>query len=189
MAVPRIEIRHGRFTDLTGPPQKFGELTFAPAEVELSGSMFDLTHRLDDYLHRYDVPAEVKPLLRSGEDAVWVRGRAQQLFQIPNTSAENRGEKTFFSALFLALVPDEAGHHLGVPFECTDHYGGSGLVFSSEDPPSAELQHRIAEAFWGLLLSEPANIQDYRDCILHSGAGVWVDFGIADGEPFVEERP
>jgi hypothetical protein len=185
---PDIQIRHGQFTDLTGPPQRHGDMTFAPAEIRLHGSMFDLTHSLEDHLKRMDVSPETKTLVRPGEDAVWVRGRAQQLFMIPNTTEEDRGEKAFFFASFLALIEGEDDRYVGIPFECSDYYGRSELIFSSEDSPPLEVQDRIANAFWSLLLSEPDAIADYRDSVLHHGAGVWLDFGVQDGEPFLEER-
>lgn len=189
MPDPAIEIRHGRFSDLTGPPQCHDTTAIAAANVELLGSMFDLTHKLSEFLNHRDVSPEIRALVRPGQDAVWVRGRAQRLFDIPDTTAEDRGEKTFFFASFLALIPDENGQYIGIPFQCSEHYGQTGLIFSSEDAPSEELQGMIARAFWELLLSDPTDIEDYRDSMLHPGAGVWLDFGIDDGEPFLEERP
>ena len=188
MKPPKIEIRHGRFHDLTGPPQYFHEITFAAAEVELEGTMFQLSHFLEDHLDRIGVSPENRSLIRPGEEAVWVRGRAQQLFKIPGSTEEDRTEKTFFAGRFLALFSEAEGQYLGTPFECRDCYARSGLMFSSEDPPPEELTGRLAEAFWGLLLSDPANLEDYRDSLFHTGAGVWLDFGIEDGEPFLEER-
>ena len=61
-------------------------------------------------------------------------------------------------------------------------------MFSSENGPPEKLQQQIAEAFWGLLLSDPTDLVDYKDSMLHLGAGVWIDFGVEDGEPFFEER-
>lgn len=188
MDSPDIQIRHGQFTDLTGPSRPHGDILFASAEIKLLGSAFTLTHCLEDHLQQIVVSPETMALVRPGQDAVWVRGRAQQLFKIPNTTEEDRGEKTFFFSTFLALMKEEDGRYVGVPFECSDYYGRAGLMFSSEDSPPPELQDRIAKAFWSLLLAEPDEMEDYRDSTFHSGAGVWLDFGVEDGEPFLEER-
>ena len=188
MSTPEIKIRHGNFFDLDSPPQKHDEITFAAARVELLGTMFDFVCHFDEYLAKHDVAAEVKALVRPGEDAPWVRGRAQRLFLISNSTEVDRGEKTFFFASFIALIQDDEHGHFGVPFQCSDCYGRSSLTFSSEDAPPETLQQRIADAFWGLLLSDPTDLDEYRDSILQSGAGVWLDFGVEDGEPFLEER-
>ena len=186
---PKIQIRHGQFTDLLGPPQTYDDITFAAAQVQLNGSIFDLTHPLESWIDQHHVPRETKALVLAAENAVWVRGRVQQLFKIPNTTEEDRGEKTFFLGELIAILQGEAGQSLGIPFLCTDTYGRSGLMFSSEDPPPQELQQRIGNAFWSLLLSDPRNLEDYRDSILHLGTGAWLDFGVQDGDPFLEERP
>ncbi|MCA9069402.1 MAG: hypothetical protein KDA84_10785 [Planctomycetaceae bacterium] len=182
-----IEIRHGRFLDLDGPPQKLDDLTIAPAKIELYGSMFDLTHHLEDHLKQRSVSAEVRALIRPRQNAIWIRARAQRLFHIPSSVAEDRIEKSFFQAEFLAIFPEE-GQYIGVPFECSDYYGRTGLTFSSEDSPPESLQDKIADAFWELLLSDPNDIEDYRDTMFHLGAGVEIEFGVEDGEPFFEER-
>ena len=47
---------------------------------------------------------------------------------------------------------------------------------------------RVAEAFWGLLLAKPHDLPEYRDRMLHIGAGVWLVFGVEAGRPFIEEH-
>ena len=76
MSTPEIGIRHGNFFDLDSPPQKYDELTFAAARVELLGTMFDFVCHIEKYLAKHDVAAEVKALVRPGEDAVWVSRRS-----------------------------------------------------------------------------------------------------------------
>jgi hypothetical protein len=61
-------------------------------------------------------------------------------------------------------------------------------MFSSERGPPEGLQRQIAEAFWGLLLSDPTDLMDYKDSMYHLGACIWIDYGVEDGEPFMEER-
>ena len=43
MSTPEIKVRHGNFFDLDGPPQKYGEFTFAAARVELLGTITTTT--------------------------------------------------------------------------------------------------------------------------------------------------
>ena len=93
-----------------------------------------------------------------------------------------------FSADFIAILQDGDAAYYAVPFSCDDYYGRTLLMFSSENGPPEKLQQQIAEAFWGLLLSDPTDLVDYKDSMLHLGAGVWIDFGVEDGEPFFEER-
>ena len=189
MDLPDVEIRHGEFIDLDGPAKTFGEITFAPARVELHGYDHNSASDLQHYLEQAEVSAEIKALVRPGDDAPWVRGRAQRLFFVPNTTEEDRPEKTCFCAAFIALIRDSGDKYFGVPFECMDYYCKTTLYFSEENGPPISLQQRIAAAFWGLLLSDPTDVDDYRDSFFHSGAGVMIDFGIDDGEPFIEERP
>jgi hypothetical protein len=87
----------------------------------------------------------------------------------------------------LSLRLHELGN-LTVPFECSDYYGESGLTFSSVKAPDEAIQRAIAEAFWGLLLSAPTDLSDYEDRLYHSGAGVWLLFGVESGEPFMREK-
>lgn len=187
MTSPNISIRHGKYFDLLGPPQRWQEATIAAAQIELTGSMFELSHRLADYVAVADLSTDTRMLVERPEDAVWVRGRAQQLFQIANTTAEDRGEKTFFSASFLAIITDSSGTFVGIPFKCSDHYGKSGLFFSDDDPPAPAIRRLIANCYWGLLLSDPGHTQDYNDSLPHPGTGGQIRFGVENGEPFVDE--
>ena len=144
--------------------------------------------RLEEQLSQPFCPAAARALARPGEDAVWVRGRAQRLFFIPNTTEHERPEKSCFGGSFVALLSDDGGAYYCVPFECSDYYGRAGLKFSSEDAPPESLQRRIAAAFWGLLLLDSTDLEDYQDTLYHSGAGVTLMFGVKDGDPFLEER-
>ena len=58
-------------------------------------------------------------------------------------------------------------------------------MFSSEDAPSAEIQDFIAERFWTFLLSEPSDLVDYEARMFHSGACIWIRYGVESGEPFM----
>jgi hypothetical protein len=188
MDEPKLEIRYGNFIDIDGPVRTFGEVKIVPAKIELNGICFIPSHRLEDHLAKHGLTGEVKALVRPGEDAPWVRGRAQHLFHIPNRTEEDRPEKSFFWAGFIAILPGDDSAFFGVPFECNDYYGRSALIFSSENAPPEAVQDQIAEAFWGLLLSEPHDLAELRDTAYHYGTGKIMEFGVENGEPFVLER-
>lgn len=184
----KVEIRHGKYVDLTGPPRKSAEFTIVPAEIELAGESFSGVCDLKDHIDERSSPAHVRAIVRPGTDAPWVRGRSQLLFGLPNSREEDRCEKTCFQAGFLAIFTERNEKLVGVPFECSDYYGASHLTFSSKRGPPKALQRKIAQAFWDLLLSNPTELVDYSDKMYHTGAGVTIRFGVKDGEPFFVER-
>ncbi|PQO36658.1 hypothetical protein [Blastopirellula marina] len=183
---PSIEIRHGRFTDLTGPSRASQQIVFAPAEAELLGTTFNFAQKLQVYATKRPLPTAVVGLFGPGEDAVWVRGRIQRIFAYPNLPEEERPEKCMFCGTFVALLKNDSAGYIGIPFQATDYYGTTGLIFSNEDPPPELVQSTIGNAFWELLLADPADLEDYRDRMYHSGADVFVEFGVENGAPFCE---
>lgn len=178
-----FNIRHGELLDVVGPPRRTDDITFVPARVSLSGTWFQSAFYLKDCMG--DVPASTKAVVHPGDDAPWVFGRLMRLFATQQIPEEERDEKSCFFASFVAVLHNNA--NLAVPFECSDYYGRSALTFSTDDPPSEEVQKAIAERFWGLLLADPTGVADYEDRMYHSGAGVWIRFGIEDGKPFMVE--
>lgn len=179
------KIRHGQFHDLSGPPIRFNDITFIPAVVTLNGMGFDSVYELADCVA--GVPAATLTIVRPGNDAPWVLGRLMRLFHVQPIPVDDRGEKTCHCESFLAVLHQFG--NMGIPFECSDYYGKTGLTFSSEDPPDDAVQVLIADAFWKLLLSDPADLTDYESTMYHSGAGVTIRFGVEDGEPFMQEEP
>src|SRR5690606_12521782 len=107
------------------------------------------------------------------------------IFAAQQVPEAERGEKSCFYASFLAILHEN--DNLAVPFECSDYYARSALTFSTLDPPDEEIQKTIADAFWGLLLADPTDVADCQNKLYHSGAGVWIKFGIEHGEPFMRE--
>jgi hypothetical protein len=182
MDEPKLEIRHGSLIDIDGPARKFGVINIVPAKVELEGTAFQSSHHLAEH------GSEIKLLVEQSDIAVWVRGRAQQLFLISNNTEEERPEKSFFGASFVAILPGDNGNLIGVPFECSDYYGRSGLTFSSDNAPPKAVKDQIAEAFWGLLLLDPDDVADYRATMYHPGISMIIEFGIESGQPFILER-
>jgi hypothetical protein len=129
---------------------------------------------------------------RRKQDAPWVRGRLGQLFGIPWPPADQQGEKCCFWQELAAAYHGGGGSLAGVIFLCCDYYGSSGVMFEEQRPRRAPAisegdQRRVATALWELLLEEPGDVPEYTDRMYHSGAGVWVEFGIRRGRPFMRE--
>jgi hypothetical protein len=207
-----IEVRHGRVHEMSATQHSCAGVTFAAAEVTLQGKGWTLTHSLREHLAPRKVSPFVQPLLfgdwedpdgtatrgvsatvralfLGGNDGPWVRGRLERLFYSALiTNKEDLSEKTGFQADLVAVVQDDDAF-VGVPFRCKDHYLRTGLLFSEEvDPPPADLADGIAWAFWDLLLAEPHDLAEYTDYLEHVGAGIWLEYGVACGQPFVEEH-
>lgn len=180
---PTFQIRHGEFHNATGPPRRFGDFTFLPAQVTLHGSSFDFVHPLGTFVE--EAPFATKVLVKPGEDAPWVLGRLMHLFGSQLAAEEERPEKSCFAECFVAVM--HSRENLCIPFYCTDYYCKSALVFSSEDSPAVSIQLEIAEAFWGALLEAPADLTDYDSRLFHSGACIWIEFGVSNGEPYMFE--
>lgn len=163
-------------------PRRHHTITFVPARVTLNG--FESAFPLKDYMA--GAPAGTKALVRPDHDAPWVLGRLIRLFGTPQVPEEDRVEKSFFVASFLAVLHEH--DNVAVPFECSDYYGRSTLTFSSDDAPDHTMQRALADAFWDLLLAEPADLADYQDRMHHPGDGIWIRFGVEDGEPFMMDE-
>jgi hypothetical protein len=180
-----ISVRFGELEDVIGPARRHEDVSIVPARVRLTGSMLTNGPRLEEYLATHKFPAGIKALIRPGEDAPWVCGRVQRVYALPQLPEEERAEKSCMGFSFLAAFQED-GQLVGIPFECTDYYGRSLLMFSEEAPLQAVIDG-ISNAFWQILLEEPQNLPEYSDYYYHAGAGVEVRFGVRDGEPFMEE--
>jgi hypothetical protein len=201
MDFSRITIRHGKLTTLQGSfpggelrawrgtPKTWSGITMVAASVRLGGRSFTRSRNLSEHLEKLSVPPEVRPLLLNGYDGPWVRGRIERVFRVALPTEAERGEKSGLHGEFLAVVTEQDGTLVGVPFWCNDYYLKTGLIFSEqEDPPPKEVADRIAAAFWSLLLSEPNDLPEYRDRMFHLGAGIWLVFGVQGNQPFIEEH-
>jgi hypothetical protein len=190
MTAVRLHVRHGEIDDVFGTPKVSDEVSFSAAVVELKGSSFQRSHDLSEYIASRNVPSETRRLFLDGYDGPWVRGRIQRVFPAATvTTAENAGEKSGLYFGFVAVWQDADGELVGVPFECNDYYLKTGLFFSQEeDAVPASVCDRIASAFWNLLLEEPHDLPEYTDVMYHIGAGIWLEFGIESGQPFITEH-
>ena len=177
-----MRVRNAMLLNVLGRPAKFGGFTIVPAEVELEGSSFSSAFPLAEL-----PPSRIPPILRvpiqKHYDVSWVRARLPLAFGL--TPEPSEGEKTLLSVGFIA-VPD--GHQEGVAFWCSDYYGKTSLTFSDAETDDAT-KEKIANAFWGVLLSEPDKLEDFEASVIHLGAPVTLHFGCEDGEPFFRETP
>lgn len=181
MADPTLKIRHGELNDITGCPQRFEDDTFIPARVTLNGSSFPFSHALHEYADL--IPSGMDSIVHPGNDAPWGFGRLMTLFNATPASPEFRPEKSCFHESYVVVL--HAHDNLTIPFHCTDYYCKSSLIFSTHDPPESSMQELIARRFWSLLFSDATDVADYESRMFHSGACVWVRFGIDGGEPFI----
>ena len=88
--------------------------------------------------------------------------------------------------LWVGFVAVADGRDEAVAFECCDYYGKTSLMFSDEESDET-LKQQVAQAFWGALLSEPDELEDFEAHVMHLGAGCTMHFGCTDGEPFYDE--
>ncbi len=175
-----MNVRHATLHDVYGRPARHDGFTFVPGRIEFDGTAFEPSH------HLRELPADrIPPVLRLPVerqfDVSWVRARIPRVFGFTPEPAET--EKTFLSVGFVA-VPN--GGDEGIAFECSDYYGKTSLTFSG-DERDGEMKRKLAEAFWGVLASEPDDLADFSGWCFHSGAGVWMNFGCANGEPYFFE--
>ena len=181
MLDPTFRIQHGELFDVTARPQRIDDVTFLPARVILNGESFSFSHPLHEYANL--IPSGMDSIVHPGNDAPWALGRLTMLFGTTPSSPEFRPEKSCFHESFVAVL--HSLDNLTIPFHCTDYYCKSSLIFSDDDPPDQSIQQLIATRFWALLFSDIEDVADYESRMFHSGACIWIRFGIDGGEPFI----
>lgn len=152
--------------DVIGRPARHGGFLFLA--VLLDGPIGGREDRLGS---RLDRPA---PDGLAGEhEALWVRARIGRVFGIAPPSP--LGKRCLLDAAFLAVAHPRRGPFLeAYPFVCTDSDGEEpvdyewfdttvGLAFPRTNPPEPTTRRRIADAFWGLLLSAPDDLATFGD--------------------------
>jgi hypothetical protein len=177
-----MKVRHATLLNLVGRPAKFGGFTIVPAEVELEGRSFRPLFPLAD-VSADRIPPILRVPIEKHYDVSWVRARLPHAFGISPEPSE--AEKTLHLSGFVA-VPD--GQDEAVAFWCSDYYGKTSLMFSDAETDEAA-KEKAANAFWGVLLSEPDELEDFEASVIHLGAPVTLHFGCEDGEPFFRETP
>jgi hypothetical protein len=117
-----INVRYGELEDVIGNARRHDGIAIVPARVQLTGSMLTNGSCLEEYIAAHALAADIRALIHPGKDAPWVCGRVQRVFSLPQVPEEDRAEKSCMGFGFLAALP-EGGALVGIPFECTDHYG------------------------------------------------------------------
>jgi len=172
-----MRVRNAKLHDVVGRPAKHAGFTIVPAQIELDGMMFQPSFRLNE-LSSERIPAILRVPIEQQYDVAWVRARFPVVFGVTPEPSET--EKTFLHQGFVA-VPENSDE--GIAFECSDYYGKTSLTFSGAEGDEL-LKARVADAFWGLLLSEPDALVEFTGRSYHEGAGVWLNYGCENGEPF-----
>jgi hypothetical protein len=176
-----MKVRHATLLDVVGRPAKFGGLTIVPAEVELEGRFFRPSFPLAD-LPAVRIPPILRVPIEKHYDVSWVRARLPLAFGISPEPSE--AEKTLLWVGFVAIAD---GEDEAVAFWCSDYYGKTSLMFSDAEAADEAAKEKAATVFWGLLLSEPDELEDFEASVRHLGAPVTLHFGCEDGEPFFRE--
>jgi len=171
-----FDICYGELIDVYGRSAKSKGVTFVPARIQLNGTMLSSGHDFEEHPR---IPRGCIPKLA---DAAFVRARIPCVFGYTPTYDEEQ-EKSLLSDGFVAVLPDGK---TAIPFECTDYYGRSSLMFSS-DGPEESVQIQIADAFWEIISSEPNALDDFEQNVFHPGAGIWMQFGCKNGEVYCDE--
>lgn len=175
-----MKVRHATLLNVFGRAARFGGFAIVPAAIELNGTMFSSAFPLAE-LPSEIIPPVLRRPVKEKYDVAWVRARLPIVFGF--TPEPSEIEKTLLSVGFVA-VPE--GEEEAIAFECSDYYGCTSLTFSGKETDETA-KRQVAEAFWGCLLSEPDELDDFEARVVHLGAGVTLQFGCRDGEPFYDE--
>jgi hypothetical protein len=175
-----MRVRHAELRNVYGRAANHGGFTIVPADVVLTGKMFDSSFPLNE-LPGNRIPPVLRVPVANGFDVAWVRARLPLAFGC--TPEPTELEKAFLAQGFVA-VPD--GAEVGIPFEASDYYGRTSLTFS-ESEVDEEMKARVADAFWSVLLADPDELDDFSGRFYHIGAGVTLTYGCHHDEPFRQE--
>lgn len=175
-----MNVRHATLLDVTGRPAKYGGFTIVPARFDLEGTRFGPGHHLNQ-LPSHRIPPVLRVPIEQHYDVAWVRARLPAVFGISPEPTDV--EKALLSEGFVAVRDGSAE---AVPFDVSDYYGKTSLTFSPAEEDE-RLKADVGEAFWAVLLAEPDQLADFRACVSHVGAGVMLNYGCEDGEPYCYE--
>lgn len=167
-----MNVQHGGFTfslQLDSPLAKGGET-------------IQLIDCLPKDMKKPGLP-ELQKLITEKVEAVWVQGRLMVLFGFSPADEDERSEKAIIEAGFLAWE-DAKDADDGYRFSCLDAKGRAKIIFPKNVPK--ELSKKIGNAFWGLLLSEAAELDDFEGAL--NVKGVRTPFGVRDGKAFYGEE-
>jgi hypothetical protein len=171
-----FNICYGELVDVYGRAAESKGLLFVPARIRLTGTRFSLEH----YFQKHAKFPRV--CISELADAAFVRARIPSIFGYTPTYDDDH-EKALLSDGFVAVLCDGK---TAIPFECTDHYGRSALMFSA-DGPEDDVKQQVADAFWEIIASQPDALDDCEQAVFHPGAGVWMHYGCKHGQLLVDE--
>src|SRR5690606_37547027 len=116
---------------------------------------------------------QLRRLLEQDAEAVWVQSRLMALFSYVDPNDDGPGKT--MPAVCLRGWEKGGEPEDGVLFMCREKDGHSFLNF----PPktSAEEADRTSKAFWGLLLADANDLEDYECAVKTSKAGL-VPYGV-----------
>jgi hypothetical protein len=170
-----FDILYGELLDIYGHSAEINGLTFVPARVRLKDTM-----PLDHYFEQHaKFPRALIPELA---DAAFVRARIPCIFGY-TPAYDDEIEKSLISEGFVAVLQDRK---TAIPFECTDYYGRTALLFCS-DGPEELLRQQIADAFWKIIASNENELDDFEQSVFHPGACIWMHYGCKNGEVYCDE--
>ncbi|MBW4491259.1 MAG: hypothetical protein KME12_26185 [Trichocoleus desertorum ATA4-8-CV12] len=179
-----VVIRHAYLWEVLGQAAQHNGVVFIPVSGELYNQLSIRPYRRNEESPMFplrDYIGEQLPRIAQiyrnkfseiivGDilDAVWVRARISAVFSFTPLSLPFPDYKyALIEQMFVACEPcDGNGAWVAYPFICEDYDLRAGLRFSS-DPSSDAIHHRLAKAFWELLLLEPDLVQPFRDSYLH----------------------
>lgn len=167
----------GTMDEPLGRRASFADWTFVACIGELEGRP-PSSHGLAQHLASGTVPAVLRRAIAEKYDAAWVRARLPRVFGYSVENAET--EKALLFETFVAVRGEAA-----FVFQACDYYGRTDLTFA--DSVDEDTKNAIATAFWGLLLAEPNDLEDFAARVYHPGAGCWLEFACDRGEVSLRE--
>lgn len=164
--------------DVIGVPAASEGILFVPALLEFDE---EIDPGLDFELHKYQQAPLPPPFVLDDSfgDVVWVRARIPNVFQFSPAANWDEDRYWLFESPFIAVfMQPERDAFRATPFICAE----TKLNFarSLKDKP---LKHRIANAFWRLLLADRKKHADFEDQYSLPDDGLFM-IGCTDGFPF-----
>lgn len=190
----RDHILFGTIGDVAEPVLSYNGFTFRPATISLSQSNDGHAAHVQS-LAEYAGSRGELIAAELDHDAPWARGRIEHLFQTRQNRQLTMGDTITSDGKYSDRIcmhfsfaggAKLNGLELLIPFVCTEGFGRSSLRFGTIPVRNAtkyeSLIYQLTNAFWELLLKEPASVNEYIDT--GSYFETMFEFGIQSGRPF-----
>lgn len=187
-------ILFGTISDVAEPVLPYNGFTFRPATITLSQNNDGHAAHVQS-LAEYAGSRGELITAELNHDAPWARGRIEHLFRIRQDRQLTKGDTITSDRTFADRVcmhfsfaggTKLNGLDLLIPFLCTEGFGRCSLTFGTLPVRNATkyefLICQLTNAFWELLLEEPASVNEYIDT--GSYFETMFEFGIQSGRPF-----